>query len=230
MTAPHTRIPPHRIAILGAGRSRFGALPSAMVSIDEHRRVLDWLLASFAVLHSPQIHFVAGYKANEVETEYPDISFSFNPDWETTGPARSLALISLASQASTFVRYSDVLFRPHTVHAMEEAGGDLVLAIDSRWRVRYDGRSRTELDSAEKLLFDGGNLIDVGKTVPTDRATAEFAGLLKLSPNMATRLQNSLRSGVFRRHSIFHTLRAYRRYIPYRSQNRNRALYSEPLR
>jgi choline kinase/phosphohistidine swiveling domain-containing protein len=198
MAAPHTRTPPHRIAILGAARGRFGALPSAMVSIDEHRRVLDWLLASFAVLHSPQIHFVAGYKADEVEAEYPDISFSFNPDWDTTGPARSLALIPLASQTSTFVSYSDVLFRPQTVHAMQEREGDLVLAIDSRWRVRYDGRSRAELDSAEKLLLDGGDLIDIGKSVPTDRASAEFAGLLKLSPTMALRLQDSLRSGVFR--------------------------------
>jgi choline kinase/phosphohistidine swiveling domain-containing protein len=185
------------VVILGAGRNVSGNLPSAVVSIDEGHRVLDWLLATFGALGGPQVHFVGGYKVDEVAELYPDILFSFNPDWEVTGPARSLSLVPLASESATFVSYSDVLFRPDAVRRLDGDAGDVVLAVDSQWRVRYDGRSRAELDSAEKLQLDGEQLVDIGKQVPTDLASAEFAGLLKLSVPMAVRLESALRSGVF---------------------------------
>jgi choline kinase len=109
-----------------------------------------------------------------------DIHFSFNPDWEVTGPARSLSLVPLASQSATFVRYSDMLFRPDAVRRLESFASDVVLAVDSRWPVRYDGRSRAELDSAEKLQLDGDLL---GRTVysvgTSGRAGAEhISGLV----------------------------------------------------
>jgi choline kinase len=151
------------VVILGAGRNVSGNLPSAVVSIDEGHRVLDWLLATFGALGGPQVpqvHFVGGYKVDEVAELYPDILFSFNPDWEVTGPARSLSLVPLASESATFVSYSDVLFRPDAVRRLDGDAGDVVLAVDSQWRVRYDGRSRAELDSAEKLQLDGGQLVD----------------------------------------------------------------------
>ena len=190
--------PAHRVVILGAGRSVASALPSAVVNVDEHRRVLDWLLASFAVLGAPQVHFVGGYRAEEVVSRYPDIRFSFNPQWEATGPARSLALVPLACRRATFVSYSDVLFRPDAVRELDAVDAEVALAVDTRWRVRYDGRSRAELDSAEKLRLRGGELLDMGVDVPTASADAEFAGLLRLSPSMAARLQEDLRAGVFR--------------------------------
>jgi choline kinase/phosphohistidine swiveling domain-containing protein len=192
--------PQHRVVILGAGRGVAGNLPAAMVNVNagEHRRVLDWLLAGFSVLRGPQIHCVVGYRAEAIVGQYPNIRFAFNPDWEVTGPARSLALVPLGSQTSTFVSYSDVLFRPVSVRRMEAQDDDVVLAVDRRWRVRYDARSRADLDSAEKLILDGNNVVDIGRRVATSEATAEFAGLLKLSAGVALRLENALRAELFR--------------------------------
>ena len=79
-----------QVVILGAGRSVRGALPSAIVAIDGHGRVMDWLLAAFAALGRPRVCFVAGYQADYVVERYPDVRVVFNREWDTTGPVHSL--------------------------------------------------------------------------------------------------------------------------------------------
>ncbi len=183
--------------MLGAARSLRRDLPPALVSVDRQGgRVMDWLLSAFAVLPGASVHFVSGYKSGEIQRRYPDIDVIHNADWETTGPARSLALAHLGSRTATYVTYADVVFRPDTVARLAAAEGDIVLAVDSAWRGRYDGRSRHELDQAEKVVFDGERLVAVGKQVSTDDAGAEFVGLLKLSGDTARRLNELLRSDV----------------------------------
>ena len=174
-------MPEHRVVILGAGKAVRGTLPSAIVPVDDHGRVLDWLLAAFSVLESPEVYFVGGYMADAVIEQYPDIRFVFNPAWRETGPVKSLSVAPLAAEHATYVSYSDVVFRPATVRRVEEAHGDLVLAVDTKFRVRFDGRNPTELDSAEKVRNDGETVVDIGRHIDNDAAAAEFIGLMKLS-------------------------------------------------
>ena len=105
-------MPAHRVVILGAGKGARGSLPSAIVPVDCHSRVLDWLLAAFSVLESPEVFFVGGYMADAVIEQYPDIHFVFNPAWQETGPVKSLSVAPLAAERATYISYSDVVFRP----------------------------------------------------------------------------------------------------------------------
>ena len=138
-----------RVVILGAGRSIKGGSPAAVVETDANHRVLDWLLDSFSVLSSPEVYFIGGYRVDEVTEQYPDIRFLFNLDWAMTGPVRSLALMPRDPRPSTYICYSDIVFRPSLVQLMEAVYADVVLAVDSRWRVRYDNRTAAEVDGAE---------------------------------------------------------------------------------
>ena len=171
----------YQVVILGAGRNVRGHLPSAMVNVSQQGRVLDWLLMAFSVLPDARVHFVSGYMASAVMDQYPDINFLYNPVWEVTGPAKSLALAPLSSAVTNYVSYSDVVFRPESVRRMEALKTDLVMAVDTRWQTRYEGRGRAELDGSEKVICEGDRLIDVGKDIPTSEAVAEFAGLMKMS-------------------------------------------------
>ena len=180
--------------ILGAGRSVTGSLPSAMVSVDPEHRLLDWFLAAFAVLPEPQICFVGGYEVETIEARYPDLRFYFNSDWAETGPVKSLSLVPLSPAGVTYICYADVVFRPESVRQMAAVDSELVLAVDTCWRSRYDRRSGGDLDRAEKVLSAGGRVTDVGSRVETAAATAEFAGLLKVSGAVAERLRQALRS------------------------------------
>jgi len=173
-------LPAHRVVILGAGRNIRGQVPTAIVDIDRGRCVLDWLLAAFSALPCVEVHFVSGYRASAVADRYPDIGLIFNPEWATTGPAKSLSLAHLLSDTATYVTYADVVFRPQIVRRMERVPADLVIAVDRNFQLRYDARSRTELDGAEKVLCDGDRLVDIGKHIPTAEATAEFKRRLSL--------------------------------------------------
>lgn len=188
-------VPSHRIVILGAGRAPRHDLPAALVSVDRYGRVMDWLLSAFSALPAPRTHFVMGYKAGEIRNRYPDIDLIYNPDWETTGPATSLSIAPLTSIASTWVTYSDVLFRSDTVRRVEAVEADLVIAVDTTWRTRYDGRSRADLDQSEKVVLMDGAPIAIGKHIGTIEASAEFVGLVKLSSETASQLQELVRSG-----------------------------------
>ncbi|MBB83428.1 MAG: hypothetical protein CL931_06420 [Deltaproteobacteria bacterium] len=191
------QIPDYRVVILGAGRNVRGALPAALSPIGTEGRLLDWLLSAFAALPEAEIDFVSGYMAQDIMRQYKGIEFHHNPDWERTGPARSLAVAPLASKVATYICYSDVVFRKEMIERMDSVEDDLVIAVDRQWKVRYDGRSESELDDAEKVLLDGEGVKTISKAVSTETAEAEFAGLIRLSGSTAKRLENVLNSTIF---------------------------------
>ncbi len=191
-------IPDYRVIILGAGQNVRGDLPAAMVPVGDQGRLLDWLLSAFHHVPGVEIDFVSGFMAEDVMRQYPQIQFYHNPDWARTGPAKSLSMAPLSSKIATFVCYSDVVFRDATVARMQENPSDLVIAIDRSWKVRYDGRTESELEDREKVCLNGDKLLSIGSGMDTESADAEFAGLLKLSGQTAKRLQNVLASTIFK--------------------------------
>jgi choline kinase len=185
-----------RVVILGAGRGVRGGVPSAIVDIDENGRVMDWLLDAFSVLGDPTIHFVGGFKADEVVERYPEVRVIFNRDWAHGGPMQSLGLAPLGAGCDTYVCYSDVVFRRDAVERLSAAQGDVVVAVDTRWRERYEGRSRRDLDTAERVRLDRGRVVDAGSGVEVDGPdVAELAGLLRLAPRAGDAVASAIRSG-----------------------------------
>src|SRR3954471_12068487 len=166
---------PDRVVILGAGRGVRGSVPSVIVDIDDDTRVMDWLLDAFTALGDFDVCFVGGFKADEVVERYPQIRTVFNRDWADSGPVSSLALAPDDAGRYTYVCYSDVVFRRSAVAALRDTVGDVVIAVDTRWRERYDARSHGDLAYAEKVGLLGHSVREIGPRVETDRADAEFA-------------------------------------------------------
>jgi len=169
-----------------------------MVPVGGQGRLLDWLLSAFQSIPVVEIDFISGFMAEEVMRQYPEVRFHHNPDWARTGPAKSLSMAPLSSKIATFICYSDVVFRSTTVENMQQIASDLVVAIDRRWKVRYDGRTESEINDAEKVRLDGEKLLSIGSQMDAESADAEFAGLVKLSGQTAKRLQNVLTSTIFK--------------------------------
>ncbi len=184
-----------QVVILGAARALRTDLPPALVSVDGNDRVMDWLLSAFAVLNEPEIHFVSGYKTTEVQRRYPRIGLVYNAEWQSTGPAGSLSLVPLSAAGATWVSYSDVVFRPATVRRLQAVDADVALAIDRSWRERYDGRSRVELEQAEKVQLESGDVRAIGKRVALAAAEAELVGVMRLSGRATALLIELLKRG-----------------------------------
>lgn len=88
------------VVLLGAGQPYKGQIHSSLTVTPDSRRVLEWVLDAFAEL-SPKYHFVGGYQLNEVARQYPQMTYSVNPNWETTGSVASLFTTPLTGDTIT---------------------------------------------------------------------------------------------------------------------------------
>ncbi|ARS90819.1 PEP/pyruvate-binding domain-containing protein [Natrarchaeobaculum aegyptiacum] len=171
------------VVFLGAGRPFSGTEPSALRHTAGDRRVLDWLIDAFtSELESPELHFVGGYRLEEIVEEYPEIHFSRNEDWEDTGTLGSLLEAPLQSDRPTYVCYADVVFQADVVDRLEQATADAAIAVDERWRTRYSARSDESRERAEKVRYEGDHIDRISSTLEPASADAEFTGLARFSP------------------------------------------------
>ncbi|MGM0632218.1 MAG: PEP-utilizing enzyme [Pseudomonadota bacterium] len=170
--------------ILGAGRPFSGAEPSVLHSTRQggsrNGRVLDWLLGAVQHLR-PRVHFISGYRADEVQQQYPRLRYTHNPAWESTGAARSLLLAPVDTRHDCLVSYADIVFHRHAVDRLAATGGDIVVAVDSQWRRRYAGRTEEDLARCEKVHYTPDGISRLGADLDPALANAEFTGLVRLS-------------------------------------------------
>ena len=57
---------------------------------------------------------------------------------------------------------------------------------DTDWRRRYIGRSQHPETDAEKLRAQGDRVLELSRRIPSEAATGEFIGVMKLSPRGAS--------------------------------------------
>lgn len=173
--------------VLGAGRPLRGEQHTALRGASDKSRVLDWGLQAVAFLQ-PTVTFVGGYQVDEVTRRYPDFRYVINPDWESTGAAVSLLDASLQVGSEYFVSYADILYREPLVRKMAATDADVVVAIDSAWRKRFEGRTVEDLARCEKVSCYGSKVTRLGSDIDSSLADAEFIGLIRLSPRVVNYL------------------------------------------
>lgn len=175
------------VVILGAGQPYSGTEPSALIQTSGNRRVLDWLIDAFqTTLTDPDIHFVGGYRMDEVVDEYPEIHFSRNADWEDSGTVSSLFTAPITDDRPIYVCYADTVFEPDVVEEIDN-GTAVTAAVDQSWQTRYRSRSDESLSHAEKVVLKDGTITDIGTEIDLSRAHAEFTGLIRFTPMAMSR-------------------------------------------
>ena len=192
MTLHETPAPAITLAvILGAGPPARGQRPAALHSLGATGRVLDWLVGALRAA-CDEVLFVGGYRLQEIVGDYPTLRVVLNPTWATTGPVGSLLRAGPGRQAGAcLVSYADILYRETLVRELQAHPADTVIAIDTRWRERYDGRSAADIASAEVVALQGGHMAGArGRFMPGEAmpADAEYVGLAKLGPASLARL------------------------------------------
>ena len=182
----------HHAVILGAGRPARGQLPSALWAIAGHGRVLDWLVGALGQ-SCKDVTFVGGYRFPEIVAHYPSLVALINPNWASTGTVSSLLRADPRPDRACVVSYADILYRDALVRQLCGHAADCVIAVDSRWRQRYDNRSVADMASAEVLTLRGGYLLSAHGRSTSERPAqpdAEFVGLAKLGQRALELLQS----------------------------------------
>ena len=179
-----------RLIILGAGMPFRGEQHSALRDTAHNGLVFDWLLHAFSSVR-PSVHFIGGYRIEDVMRRYPSIHYTVNPEWDRTGPADSLLRAPFDDEAEHFVSYADVLFRESLVGALTEVSSDIVVAVDTAWRHRFAGRSQADVERCEKVTLHGDSVTRIGTDIISSVADAEFLGVCLLRPGVSRELAHA---------------------------------------
>ncbi len=176
------------VVILGAGHPFSGTEPSPLQRISGDRRTLDWLIDAFThALDNPEVHFVGGYRLEEILEEYPNIHFSHNEDWEETGTVGSLLSAPIDENRPTYVCYGDVVFQPDIVDKLASTKNTAAV-VDEDWQTRYRSRTKASHERAEKVQYKTNEnsektyLDRVNTDIEPSVADAEFTGLIRFAP------------------------------------------------
>lgn len=172
--------------LIAAGRGRrlmplTEDLPKCYAEIGG-RRILDWCVDALEGAGLAPIVFVGGYRIERVRQDYPGFQFRHNAEWERNNILASL-LHAEADMGAGFVSsYSDILYTPEAVRALVASAADIALLVDTDWRRRYAPRTEHPESDGEKVRLDGTRVLEVRRTIPPDRAPAEFTGVARFSP------------------------------------------------
>lgn len=185
------RLPRVRPIIIGAGRgSRLGkntdAIPKTLVEV-MGRPMLDWILEALASagFARKDVVFVCGYAEDVVRARYPEFTFVRNADWANNNILLSLLCAREHLGAGFLSTYADIVYDGEIVQKLVASPADIALGCDTRWRRRYVGRTDHPETDAEKLRAAGTRVVEISRTIASERADGEFIGVMKLSADGA---------------------------------------------
>jgi choline kinase len=183
-----------RPIIIGAGRgSRLEHLteeiPKTLVPV-MGRPILEWVLEALAEggFAKKDVIFICGYKAEVIRARYPEFTYVENRDWENNNILLSLLTAREHLKDGFVSTYADIIYRGAVVKGLVESGHSKVLGCDTDWRRRYVGRTRHPETDAEKMRAEGDRVIELSRTIASDKAAGEFIGVAKFDADGAAEL------------------------------------------
>lgn len=182
-----------KLIILGAGKPHVGNIPSAMQNTELAEPLLKWQIDACGFTQN-QVIFIAGYKAKQIQLNFPDLRIIKNKDWELTGSAASLLLAPFDTEESLIVSYSDIMFRSRTISDLRNTPGDIIVAFDSTQNhAKFSMRQNHKLQAREEVVLSGSDVLKLVKDIDMDWTGTQFIGLVKLNKKAIEHLK-SLRS------------------------------------
>ena len=155
------------ILILAAGTNKISEKPCSLWSFGNGKSILDWQINSFNIaLPSSAVNIAIGYDYERIIANNPNYLFKRVIDWKKGNPLHSFLTVINDQCKHTIVMYGDTVFHPETLKEFNKKNDDVVVAIDSKWKKRFLGRSKDDIALAETL-----NIQPFGEV--------EYTGLIK---------------------------------------------------
>ena len=179
-----------KVVLIGAGRGRrlmplTASEPKSFTPI-AGKRILDWSLEAFRQNGLDRFVFIGGYLIDVVRRSYDAFEFVENANWPNGNILFSLLCARDHLGEGFYSTYTDTLFRPEAVGLLKDSPHDITLVMDTLWRDRYRYRSQHPEADGEKMIARDGVVTRISRQIPSEHATGEFTGILKMSAKGAS--------------------------------------------
>ena len=84
--------------------------------------------------------------------KYPELNYYYNSDWKKSKSLASFYKSNSSFNDSLIVSYSDVVFKRSALKKIFDNENEIVITFDSKWKNRYEGRTKKFLDESEKVF------------------------------------------------------------------------------
>lgn len=179
-----------KVILIGAGRGKrlmplTASEPKSFTAI-AGKRILDWSLEAFRQNGLDRFVFIGGYLIDVVRSAYGTFEFVENADWPNGNILFSLLCARDHLSEGFYSTYTDTLFRPDAVRLLKDSPHNITLVMDTDWRERYRYRSQHPEADGEKMVAHDGVVSWISRQIPSEEATGEFTGVLKMTATGAS--------------------------------------------
>jgi len=167
-------------------------IPVAMLDING-KPVLQRTMENLNAVGIQDIVVITGYRGEKIFNE--GITKINNPNFSTSGVMDSIIQAShCLNGEKNLIIYSDILFERDVLGKLLKANGDIVLTIDSSYQHYKFPKRDLDLVVARHSPLRGervlnvrqsNQILQIGKSIPREKANYEFAGLAMVSPKGA---------------------------------------------
>ncbi len=170
--------------IIAAGLgSRLGALtsdrPKCTLPV-QGRSIIGHQLAAFKNVGISDVSVVTGF-AHKFLSEIADVRTFHNATFRANNVLLSLMHAQQELNDDVVISYSDILFQESLLAELLVRDENFCLVADRDWTDAYVGRSEHPVAEAEKIEYEAGRMMRIGKHLSPTDADAEFIGLFKMS-------------------------------------------------
>ncbi len=194
-----------KLIILAAGKSSTlagldEAPPVCLNHFNKTEVVLDTLTAMGQRANAQKLVLVGGYRLLDIMQARPNLSYYYDRAWQQTGSLHSLFQCVQEFDDDLIVAYSDVVHNRETAAALLAADGDVVVACDSHWKTRYEGRTARQRERAEVLIktsLGSHRIVRASNFDPSGGQSVilgEYAGLMLFRKNVVQELAAKINS------------------------------------
>lgn len=188
--------------ILAASRGKeLGKLtetkPKAMVDI-AGKPLISHIVNAYNSIGIKDIIVVRGYKKETVNL--PSIIYADHDNYEDSGELISLQRGFKALETDNkdiIVSYGDVIFNHYVPKELTEKDDDLVIAVDTNWKVSSDGDDRTDyvqasIPNSREAFYNKVTLQKITNKCSKDEIHGEWMGFLKISSRILPKVRETL--------------------------------------
>jgi glutamine kinase len=156
-------------------------IPKSLLKYDKDETILEHQIKTFSNFGITNPIIVGGYGILRIMEAFPSLKYYYNKNWETTKSLYSLYCALDEFNDDLIVSYADVVYDASSIKNLLELENDVSIIYDSAWKNRYEGRSQTFQDEAEKVFCNSKEQIEISKSGSRSDPFGEFVGVAYFS-------------------------------------------------